>query len=82
MVHDQICRHTYGRDAIKSHIKVSKKHPASCPVAGCLQKVTKADLEPDKDMERRVSKHIINCRHQLSRYVTPLLPIHRSYSSL
>lgn len=64
----QICRHTYGRDAIRSHIKVSKKHPASCPVAGCLQKVTNADLEPDKDMERRVSEDSINCRHQLLRY--------------
>ncbi|CAN0149614.1 unnamed protein product [Ascophyllum nodosum] len=53
-VRSKICKHTYGRGAIRSHIRVSKGAAASCPVAGCLQKVSYADLEPDKNMQRKL----------------------------
>lgn len=51
----QKCKHTYEKAAMAHHIRISKKKPAACPVAGCSHTVTTADLEADKEMLRRVS---------------------------
>ncbi|CAM9781797.1 unnamed protein product [Pylaiella littoralis] len=51
----KVCGHTYGKQAILNVIRVgSKKGAVSCPVAACSHKVARADLVPDKDMERRL----------------------------
>lgn len=52
-VHNKACGHRYSRNAIKSHIKASRRNDSSapCPVAGCRYMVRMSDLEKDAEAE-------------------------------
>ncbi|DBA01304.1 TPA: hypothetical protein N0F65_001809 [Lagenidium giganteum] len=46
------CNHTYSEQGIKAHLQRSKK----CPVAGCPQRLSFAQLERDVEMEVLISR--------------------------
>jgi SUMO ligase MMS21 Smc5/6 complex component len=53
-VRSKRCGHSYNRSGIESLI--GRKTCVQCPLAGCNQRVTKADLVPDKRLVMLVKK--------------------------
>ena len=45
------CGHSYSREGIKEFLK---KGPGKCPTTGCTQEITFAELQPNKDLARKV----------------------------
>ena len=49
------CGHTYGKEAVLNHIRISRtRGGARCPVGGCPETVTEDILERDVEMERLI----------------------------
>ncbi|KAK3738844.1 hypothetical protein QZH41_015055, partial [Actinostola sp. cb2023] len=52
------CGHSYEKEAIEKHLEIAskKRKTMKCPIAGCIQNVTKAVLEANTDLERLIMR--------------------------
>lgn len=51
-----VCPHSYEKFAIEDYLKQSAGGKAACPVTGCSQLLTLAELKPDPVLERDVRR--------------------------
>jgi len=54
-VTSQICKHSFSRDSIMQSFK--GRDPIKCPAAGCTKRFTRNDLQPNKELEKRVKAY-------------------------
>ncbi|KAF8073814.1 hypothetical protein FPV67DRAFT_769004 [Lyophyllum atratum] len=54
-VTSQVCKHSFSHDAIMQSFRGSA--PIKCPAAGCNKQFTRTDLQPNKDLEKRVKAY-------------------------
>ncbi|KIK86881.1 hypothetical protein PAXRUDRAFT_152549 [Paxillus rubicundulus Ve08.2h10] len=50
----QICGHSYSKAAIQDYLRRAGMNGKSCPASGCHKQITMDQLQPDKDLEKRV----------------------------
>lgn len=50
--YSKICNHSYSREAIEGYLR-SHSGKTTCPATGCRQKISMADLEVNKELEKR-----------------------------
>ncbi|KAF5382432.1 hypothetical protein D9615_002959 [Tricholomella constricta] len=59
-VTSQVCKHSFSHDAIMQSFRSSPI--VKCPAAGCTKRFTRDDLQPNKDLEKRVKAHARRAR--------------------
>ncbi|KAF9242585.1 hypothetical protein BU15DRAFT_86778 [Melanogaster broomeanus] len=50
----QVCGHSYSGAAIQDYLKKAGVNGKPCPTSGCNKRITMDQLQPDKDLEKRV----------------------------
>ncbi|ORX90999.1 hypothetical protein K493DRAFT_184002, partial [Basidiobolus meristosporus CBS 931.73] len=57
-VTSQVCKHSFSKEAIVTHIRRTQTTAAACPVSGCNKFIKISDLKPNKSLARRVKQHL------------------------
>ncbi|GLB38458.1 putative zinc-finger of the MIZ type in Nse subunit [Lyophyllum shimeji] len=55
-VTSQVCKHSFSRDAIMQSFR-GRDPSIKCPAAGCTKRFTRSDLQPNKELEKRVKAY-------------------------
>ncbi|EMD39937.1 hypothetical protein CERSUDRAFT_132615 [Gelatoporia subvermispora B] len=53
-VTSSVCGHSFSAVAIKEYLKYNRTAKKQCPASGCKQYISLGDLEPDKDLAKKV----------------------------